>query len=131
MNTAAAPPNRSAQLRAGRENKEQEHINHTAATLETQAAASYAPRPIRHRRTKDEMEGILGGLYLLLKEDHPMTVRQVFYQATTRGLIDKTEADYKGTVVRLLSRLRRKKLIPFNWIADNTRWMRKARICGR
>jgi len=52
-------------------------------------------------------------------------VRQLFYQLTSNGVIEKTEAQYKSTVIRLLSRMRREKEIPFDWIADNTRWMRK------
>jgi hypothetical protein len=54
-----------------------------------------------------------------------MTVRQVFYQAVSRGLIDKTEAQYKQTVCRLLADMRRSGDLPFRWIADSTRWMRK------
>ncbi len=54
-----------------------------------------------------------------------MTVRQVYYQAVTQGLIDKTEAEYKNTVVRLLTQMRRDGELQYDWIADNTRWMRK------
>ena len=55
-----------------------------------------------------------------------MTVRQVFYQLVSLGVIDKTEGEYKSTVVRLLSQMRRSHEIPYRWIADNTRWQRKA-----
>src|SRR5262249_54530388 len=34
-------------------------------------------------------------------------------------------AEYKGTVVRLLTEMRRDKTVPYSWISDNTRWMRK------
>lgn len=54
-----------------------------------------------------------------------MTVRQVFYQAVSRGLIDKTEAEYKRTIVRLLTQMRKNNELPWHWMADNTRWMRK------
>lgn len=54
-----------------------------------------------------------------------MTVRQVFYQLVSLGVIDKTEGEYKATVVRLLANMRRAGEIPFGLIADNTRWMRK------
>jgi len=54
-----------------------------------------------------------------------MTVRQIFYALTVRYLIEKTEAEYNGTVVRLLTRLRRDKVIPYHWISDNTRWVRQ------
>jgi hypothetical protein len=40
-------------------------------------------------------------------------------------VIPKTEAQYKSTVIRLLSKMRRDKTIPFGWLSDNTRWMRK------
>jgi Protein of unknown function C-terminus (DUF2399) len=43
------------------------------------------------------------------------------------GVIAKTEAEYKQTVGRLLTEMRREEEIPFGWIADNTRWMRKPR----
>jgi hypothetical protein len=56
-----------------------------------------------------------------------MTVRQVFYRMVSLGVIDKTEAAYKGTVCRLLGLMRRERVIPFGWIADNTRWMHKTR----
>jgi len=66
-------------------------------------------------------------LYNLLRAENPMTVRQVFYQLVSRGVIAKTESEYKQTVVRLLTVMRRSGDIPFGWIADNTRWMRKPR----
>jgi hypothetical protein len=56
-----------------------------------------------------------------------MTVRQVFYQLVSRGVIAKTEAQYKQTVCRLLVEMRRDGTVPYGWIADNTRWMRKPR----
>jgi hypothetical protein len=56
-----------------------------------------------------------------------MTVRQVFYRLVSAGVIEKTEQEYKSTVVRLLAEMRRDGELPFNWIADNTRWMRKPR----
>ena len=42
-------------------------------------------------------------------------------------IIAKTEAEYKTTVVRLLKNMRFAGELPFGWIADNTRWMRKPR----
>lgn len=66
-------------------------------------------------------------LYSTLADEHPMTVRQVFYQLVSRGTVEKTEAEYKGTVCRLLADMRRAGLIPYWWLADSTRWMRKPR----
>ena len=54
-----------------------------------------------------------------------MTCRQIFYRLVSSGVIEKTEAEYKATVVRLLGAMRREGDISFGWIADSTRWMRK------
>ena len=56
----------------------------------------------------------------------PMTVRQMFYALSTRGYISKTEDGYKQVAYRLLQ-MRRLKMIPYGFIADSTRWMRKPR----
>ena len=53
------------------------------------------------------MHAIREALYEALEDEHPMTVRQVFYQLVSRGVIRKTEAEYKGTVIRLLVEMRR------------------------
>src|SRR5215471_11080918 len=73
------------------------------------------------------MQAIREGLAEIVASDPPMTVRQVFYQAVTQGLVGKTEAEYQGTVARLLLELRRSGDVPYSSIADNTRWMRKPR----
>lgn len=77
------------------------------------------------RRTRSEMNDIRSAIVDVLSEIQPATVRQVYYQLVGRGVIAKTEAEYKSTVVRLLTVMRREQEIPFGWIADNTRWMRK------
>jgi hypothetical protein len=71
------------------------------------------------------MDGIKRAIRQVLAEIQPATVRQVFYQLVSRGVIAKTETEYKSTVVRLLTAMRRSGEIPFGWLADNTRWMRK------
>ncbi|MDX1401125.1 MAG: hypothetical protein R3245_04310 [Kiloniellales bacterium] len=80
----------------------------------------------RHRATKAEMAARSDALIEIVEEVTPCTVRQVFYQATVRGIVEKTEAGY-GKVQRLLADLRREGEIDYSDIADNTRWMRKPR----
>lgn len=80
--------------------------------------------PIK-RRSRQELDAIRTALYETLAADNPATVRQVFYRLVSAGVIDKTEAEYKGRVCRLLAEMRRDGSLPFDWIADNTRWMRK------
>ncbi len=83
-------------------------------------------RPTKERRSKSDIQAVKEIIYGVLQEEHPMTVRQIFYQLVTLGAIAKTEGEYKSTVVRLLSQMRRSCEIPYSWIADNTRWQRKA-----
>ena len=56
--------------------------------------------------------------------DKPVTVRQMFYMLTVRGAVEKEESGYRKAQ-RQLVMLRREEEVPYNWIADNTRWMRK------
>ena len=90
------------------------------------ALRHYGSRPTkRRRRTQADISEIKRRIIETLREGQPMTVRQLFYQLVSSGTIPKTEAEYKGTVVRLTGEMRLASEIPFAWIADNTRWMRK------
>ncbi len=94
-------------------------------------AASYRASPTKaKRRSKADIQMLRGVILEVVAEFRPMTVRQVFYQLVTRGVIDKTEREYKSTVCRLLVDMRRDGDLPFDWIADNTRWMRKPTTHG-
>jgi hypothetical protein len=48
----------------------------------------------RTRATKSEVEARRSDLYDIVADQYPMTVRQVFYQATVKGVVEKTEAGY-------------------------------------
>jgi hypothetical protein len=90
-----------------------------------QGQAAYRTSHIkRSRATKAEVEGRRAGLLDIVAKMKPMTVRQVFYQATVRGLVEKTEAGY-NKVQTDLTLLRRTGELPYGWLADNTRWQRK------
>jgi hypothetical protein len=82
------------------------------------------PRPIK-RRTKLQTAELCAKLRRIVEENRPATCRQIFYRAVSEGIIPKTEAAYKNIVIRLLARMRLNGTLPFDWIADNTRWMRK------
>lgn len=101
-------------------------IDPAAALAAMKSEPVYGARPTNgRRRTKAEMGTIRGALFGVLAENHPMTVRQIFYKLVSLGFVAKTETEYKATVIRLLTEMRRSGTIPFGWIADNTRWMRK------
>lgn len=89
------------------------------------AAEVYAASPIkRHRATKDQVIDRRAQLCNIVKAMKPMTVRQVFYQATVRDIVEKSEAGYNKVQTDLVQ-LRRAGILPYGWLADNTRWQRK------
>jgi hypothetical protein len=65
-------------------------------------------------------------LLTIIRAMRPMTVRQVFYQATVRGLVEKTEAGYTKVQTDLVI-MRKSGLLPYHRLTDNTRWQRKPR----
>jgi hypothetical protein len=83
----------------------------------------------RNRATKAEIEQRRDIILAIVAEMEPMTVRQVFYQASVRGLVEKSEAGY-GKVQTDLVYMRRSGAMPYDWLADNTRWQRKPRTYG-
>jgi len=119
---------------AGSDGEGQESITSTPNNTPEPAAPSieipeavYASRPIkRHRRGNAEIADFKTALYNIVAEQKPMSVRQVFYQAVCRSLIEKTEAGY-GKVQRALVQMRREDHLPFDWIADYTRYRIKPR----
>jgi len=78
-----------------------------------------------NKRTQTEIKALRDAFYQIVEAGRPMGIRQTFYQAVVRGLVPKTEDARKNTVNRLLSRMREDKSLPYHWITDNSRWMRK------
>jgi hypothetical protein len=91
---------------------------------------TYQASPIKRRRrrrsTKAQVEQRRADLFDIVADMKPMTVRQVYYQATVAGIIDKTEAGYNKVQTDLVQ-MRRDGALPYSWLADNTRWQRKPR----
>src|SRR6266496_3625734 len=91
----------------------------------------------RSRATKDEVGERRKSLFDIVKAMRPMTVRQVFYQATVRGIVEKSEAGYTKVQTDLVQMRRagfdfrlgpghtHHETLPYAWLADNTRWQRK------
>jgi hypothetical protein len=89
---------------------------------------TYRARQIKRRRrsTKAQVELRRERLLGIIAEMKPMTVRQCFYQATVQGIVEKTESGYCKVQSDLVL-LRRAGDLPYDWLADNTRWQRKPR----
>jgi hypothetical protein len=71
-----------------------------------------------------QVEARREALLAIIDHGKPMTVRQVFYQATVRGLVEKAESGYAKVQTDLV-KMRRAAELPYDWLADNTRWQRK------
>ena len=82
--------------------------------------AIYASRIKRFRSTRAEVAGRREALIEIVAAGRPMTVRQVFYQATVRGLVEKTESAY-DRICRDLAGMRRAGELPYEWLTDATR----------
>ena len=86
---------------------------------------SYRACPIgRIRRTKADISAIRTAIYDVIEDDPPMTVRQVFYQLVARGVIEKTEEQYQGTVIRLMTEMRLDGSLPYSLVVDESRRVR-------
>ncbi len=93
--------------------------------IERFIAEFYQASPVKRKRsTKVEVERRRSSLYEIVGGMKPMTVRQVFYQATVRGVVEKSEAGYTKVQTDLVH-MRRSGDLPYSWLADNTRWQRK------
>jgi hypothetical protein len=80
----------------------------------------------RQRATKAEVETRRTALFELVADMRPMTVRQCFYAATVRGLVEKTEGGY-AKIQTDLTLMRRAGELPYGWLTDSTRFQRKPR----
>lgn len=77
------------------------------------------------RRTWAEIDFIKLAIYEYCRRYQPLTVRQLYYAMVVQGLIDKTEGEYKQTICRLAKEMRLAGELPWEWMVDNTRWIRK------
>lgn len=77
----------------------------------------------RERRTKAQIEQLDQQILDVLSEDHPQSVRHVFYRMTDPRLpepVEKSERGYRHVQHRV-KELRRNGRIPYNFITDATR----------
>lgn len=91
---------------------------------ETAATAVYRPRTIkRDRRTRERVELLDNQILEVLQEDHPQSIRHVFYRMTDPRLaepVSKSEQGYRAVQHRI-TELRRSGRLPYGWITDSTR----------
>jgi hypothetical protein len=84
----------------------------------------YRASPIkRDRRTSARVDQLDAQILDVLREDHPQSVRHVYYRMTNPRLpepVEKTDRGYRHVQDRLV-KLRRAGRLPFNWVSDSTR----------
>jgi hypothetical protein len=77
----------------------------------------------RERRTSARIDQLDQQILSVLEQDHPQSVRHVFYRMTNPRLpepVEKTDRGYRHVQDRVV-KLRRARRLPFNWITDATR----------
>ena len=84
----------------------------------------YQARPIkRTRRTKAQIKQLEDQIIDVLVEDHPQSVRHVFYRMTDPRLPEPVEKSERGytQVQHRMTKMRRAGIISYGWITDATR----------
>lgn len=77
----------------------------------------------RRRRTKAAVEQLERQILDVLEEDHPQSIRHIFYRLTNPRLpepVAKTDRGYSQVQSRL-TLMRRAGRVPYGWISDTTR----------
>jgi hypothetical protein len=77
----------------------------------------------RDRRTKERMQTLDRQILDVLHEDHPQSIRHVYYRMTNPRLVEpvpKTDKGYKQVQARCTV-LRRNGSLPYGWLVDSTR----------
>jgi hypothetical protein len=89
------------------------------------ASAVYRTSPVKKRRTRRQLDELHDAILRVCEVDNPLSVRGVFYRVMSAGAVEKTEKAYSA-VQREVLKLRRSGRLPYEWIADGTRWHVKA-----
>ncbi len=95
------------------------------AAARAAAFSSASPTKSRGRPKDPAVARRRDRLVELAEQSQPATVRHLYYIAETEGLVVKSEKGCRRVQNDLLL-LRRGKRVPYDWISDNTRWMRKS-----
>lgn len=95
------------------------------------SASGIKQKPARNRRKKkrlrrssEELAELDAKMMEFIQEYKPVTVRQVFYHLAAIKLIPKDKKQY-DCVQKRLSKMRKAKVLPYHWISDGHRIVRK------
>lgn len=96
----------------------------TARKVKPTTKTLYRAGPLkRNRRTSAQLDELDEQIIAVLREDHPQSVRHVFYRMTDPRLPTSVEKSVKGYrhVQERCVKLRRSGRLPYEWIADMSR----------
>lgn len=95
------------------------------------APIGYQTSPVkaRARRTRAETAALRETIVAVLAAEHPMTVRQVYYQLVARQAIANNRGQYQA-VSTLLVDMRKSEEVPWDWIEDRNRRPRHVAMWG-
>lgn len=89
----------------------------------TRGNGVYGTSPLkRFRRTNEQLAALDDAIIAAVAEDHPVSLRGVFYRVVSAGAVEKTEKGY-SVVQRQLLKLRRAGRVPYRHVIDGTRWV--------
>lgn len=77
----------------------------------------------RRRRTQVQIEQLERQILDVMRDDHPQSIRHVYYRMTNPRLdepVEKTDNGY-DQVQQRMTKLRREDRLPYGWVTDHTR----------
>src|SRR5215813_10890796 len=81
-------------------------------------------KPKRVRATKSEMSTRRRVVFEIVRDEHPMTITEVYYQAAVRHLIGKADSEY-DKIQKMITEKRRSGEVPYESIVDEGRRVRR------
>ena len=99
-------------------------VDDNVAQRSTSSSFGSSPIKTRDRWTKNQLDELDQAIVSAVEIEHPVSLRGVYYRVVSAGAIDKTEKGYRR-VGHQLTKLRAARAIPYSWITDGTRLMRK------
>ena len=98
-------------------------MSNSNSTTESKPEIYRASTIKRDRRTTARVDQLDEQIIEVLREDHPQSVRHVFYRMTNPRLrepVEKSDRGYRHVQDRMV-KLRRAGRLPYGWISDTTR----------
>ncbi len=88
------------------------------------AKGSRTTRAKYKRRSPAEMEALRVAIDHEVNASYPRALRQLYYVLTVRDVVPKTHSAYRK-VLEAAKEMRKSGRLPWEWIVDNTHWVRK------